>query len=178
MFAVRLAVMFMGIFLSFRSLGAWCGTGDAAIHPKPERKSKSPRKMRRLKTPFLMRICMFSANDSWLSSFIPGRSSDLAIMAFAPSSRRISPSDMLALGSRLTATSSCRICTCFPFHPGAKPYGLPRTPRTLYVLGCMIAHGRLIVKGRRRAKSGAFFKKPFTKTGKKGIIFRYMVKRA
>jgi len=78
--------------------------------------------------------CMFSASNSWLSSFIPGRSSDLAIMAL----RRLpgepwnkSPVTYLARSSRLTATSSCRICTCFPFHPGI----IPGTADALFTWG-------------------------------------------
>ena len=86
---------------------------------------------------------MFSANDSWLTSFIPGRSSDLAIDARRRLPGQMS-SDILAQRSRLTATSSCRTCTCFPFHPDGKTL---RTPRTLCSLGNMIAHKRYAVKG-------------------------------
>ena len=57
----------------------------------PCRKKQKPAQTRRPKTIVSGRIRMFSANDSWLSSFIPGRSSDLTITAGAPSSRAMSP---------------------------------------------------------------------------------------
>ena len=66
-----------------------------------------------------------------------GRSSDLAIMALRRLPGQLS-SDMLAHRSRLTATSSCRIYTCFPFHPDLEK-NQSRTPRMLCSLEPMIA---------------------------------------
>ena len=54
---------------------------------------------------------------------------------------------MLTHSSYLTATSSCRICTCFPFHPETEK--LLRTPRTLYSLKVIIAQAAVFVKRKR-----------------------------
>ena len=80
------------------------------------------------------RIRMFSANDSWLSSFIPGRSSDLAIIAL----RRL-PGQCPVTYWRRTSALQRRVRAGFA--PASLfTRALPRTPRTLCSLGNMIAH--------------------------------------
>jgi len=104
---------------------------DAAILPL-EKELKKPAQKTQAKNIRSKRICMFSANDSWLSNFIPGRSSDLAITALRRLPGEESPVTQLAQRSRLTATSSCRICTCFPFHPGRIDGFIPDTADALF----------------------------------------------
>ena len=89
---------------------------------------------------------MFSANDSWLSSFIPGRSSDLAIIAL----RRL-PGQCPVTWWRRTSALQRRVRAGFA--PASLfTRALPRTPRTLCSLETMIAHKRCAVKGKRRSR--------------------------
>ena len=159
----------------------------------PCRKKQKPAQTRRPKTIVSGRIRMFSANDSWLSNFIPGRSSDLAITALRRLPGNISSGNM-AWGTRLTATSSCRTCTCFPFHPGAenRPGHRGRSIDLSIIIsqhtspcqiGCSVYAGNHHLPGlsaweTQWAEEARFFKKGFTKTEKTGIIFRNVLKRA
>jgi len=63
--------------------------------PRGKEERKKPAQKAQAKNIIPGWVCMFSANDSWLISFIHGRSSDLTIDALRRLPGEKSPSDML-----------------------------------------------------------------------------------
>lgn len=114
---------------------------------------------------------MFSANGSWLSNFARGRSSGSAIGALLRLPGRC-PVTHMEQNSRLTATSSRRICTCFPFHPSAALP--PRTPWTLCSLVDIITHLPPAVKTELAEK---FYKNPL-QIGEKRVSYSGILQNA
>lgn len=135
--------------------------GQRRCHASCPRYEKDLRKRTQAKNTHPRRTHMFSANSSWLSNFARGRSSGSAIGALLRLPGRC-PVTHMEQNSRLTATSSRRICTCFPFHPSAALP--PRTPWTLCSLVDIITHLPPAVKTEQRRN----FTKTLYKLGKSG----------
>lgn len=113
---------------------------------------KNLRKKRRPKTFIPGRTCMFSANDSWLSNFVHGRSSDLAIDALLRLPGH-TPSDMH--GAKLPPYSDefVQDLHLLPFSPGHEAQLHPGHRGRSVHLSSMIAQAHPLVNGNARSRS-------------------------